>query len=85
MSGWPSVAIKVIKQATVGTASKGIAHGLGYVQASSGVRVFSIVVGYNATATYVSQTQAPDATNVYLIASAANTLCDIWVGPDTSS
>jgi len=85
MSGWPALAIKILKQVTVGTSQTAIAHGLGYVQASSGVRVYAIIVGYNAAAHYVSQTIAPDATNVYLIADAASTLCDVWVGPDTSS
>jgi hypothetical protein len=82
MGGFPAIAIKRMNAVSVGVAQTTVAHGL-----SAGItnfanpKVWGIIVGPMAAASYVSQTLAPDATNVYLIANAAATLCDVLVGP----
>lgn len=82
---WPALALVILKSVTVGVAQTAIAHGLpSSLFSASGIRVYSIVVGPQAAAGYVSQTIAPDATNVYLIANAAATIATVWVGPDAA-
>jgi len=81
---WPAIAIVILKGLSVGTTQTSFAHGLpSSLFTASGIRVYSIVVGPQAAAGYVSQTIAPDGTNIYLIANAAATICTAWVGPDT--
>jgi hypothetical protein len=82
VGGFPAIAIKRLNAVSVGVAQTTVAHGL-----SAGItnfalpKVWAVIVGPNAAAAYVSQTIAPDATNIYLIANAAATLCDVLVGP----
>lgn len=65
----PGVLGNVIKSQTVGTTVTTIAHGLGQIPD------LVIISPVNSTAVYVCQSSAADATNVYLIASAALTTC----------
>lgn len=57
---------------TVGTSQAVIAHGLSFTP-----KIYAIV---NKTTGMIWESQAPDATNVYLTADAAARQCYVWLG-----
>lgn len=68
----PSSILTTLASGTVGASQATVAHGLSYTP-----KIYAVVM---VTAGTMWQSQAPDATNIYLTADAASRQANIWLG-----